>query len=92
MSAERFQPHTKVLREMHSVRDFRLVFCVDVLDCMTEDATRLLGDIVKTEEAKGGFDFLLSEPSVICEKRVVRTRLSDFNVGYSKSNVAASAL
>ena len=92
MTADRFQPHLKVLREMHSVRDFRLVLCVDVLDCMAEEATRLLGDIVKAEEAKGGFDFLLSEPSVVCEKRVVRTRLSDFNVGYSKSNVPASAL
>ena len=92
MDAHRFQPHLKVFREMHSVRDFRLVLCVDVFDCIVEDATRLLGDIVKAEEAKGGFDFLLSEPLVICEKRVVRTRLSDFNVGYSKANIPASAL
>ena len=92
MDARRFQPHLEVFRDMHSVRDFRLVLCVDVLDCMAEDSTRMLGGIVKVEEAKGGFDFLLSEPLVVCEKRVVRTRISDFNVGCSRSNVPASAL
>ena len=82
----------RVFREMHSVREFRLVFCVDVVDCMMSHALRLLGNIFQDEEARREFDYLLYEPFIICERRMLRTRVTDFIVGSTTQNVPASAL
>jgi len=78
---------------MHSGRDFRLVLCADVFDCVVERARQTLEHFVKAEKAKGGLDYLLREPLIISEKRTIRTRDSDHNVGWSKEwIVIASAL
>jgi hypothetical protein len=73
---------------MHSVRDFRLVLCVDVLDSMMPQALQLLESIVEQQ----GLFYLPCEPSVICERRMLRTRATDFAVGCMGSNIPASAL
>ena len=89
---EQRQRELKVFREMHMVRDFRLVFCVDVLDCVVESATEVLEYVVKKEKERGGFDYLFFEPLVISERRTPRTRCSDRNAGWSTLSVDASAL
>ena len=50
------QRQFEVVRKMHAVRDFRLVFCADVPDCVVEPAIKLLEDLVKEEKEKGGLD------------------------------------
>jgi hypothetical protein len=75
------------------VRYFRLVFCVDAIDCTVEQTLKFLEELVKGEEANGGFDFLSEPPSVICERRFLRTRRRDPIVGEFRSwIVGASAL
>ena len=89
----RFQHQFKVFREMHSARDFRLVFCADVFDCMVMDGLKTLERIVKAEEAMGGLGYLLQEPLVIFERRTLRTRYIDQNAGCSRSRaISATAL
>ena len=82
------QQQFKVLREMQSVRDFRLVLCADVFDCIVEPAIRELEYAVKKER---GPDYLLRKPLVISERRTPRTRCSDWSAGWSLP-VYASAL
>ena len=55
----------KVLREMHEVRKFRLVLCADAPGYRAEHVTRALKRIVEGEKARGGFDYLECEPSII---------------------------
>ena len=52
----RFQHQFRTFREMHSVRGFRLVLCVDVFDCMVEDCIETLEEVVKAEKVMGGLD------------------------------------
>jgi hypothetical protein len=80
----------RAFREMHSVREFRLVFCVDVVDCMTQHALQLLRRVLDRD--MGEFHYLSYEPSIICERRVLRTRVTDFVLGSASPNVPASAL
>ena len=92
MDDDCFQQHLKVFRGMHDVRDFRLVICVDNLDCMV-DGVQLMRRIVDAEKVKGRFDFLHCEPSLICERRMLRTRPEDFYLGWcSDWELPASAL
>ena len=61
-----------VIQEMHSVRRFRLGFCLDVSDCVIGYALETLQRILRTEELRGGFDYLLDGSFVTCERRVLR--------------------
>ena len=94
MTNRRFQQHLRAFREMHAVRGFRLVFCVDAVECMLEQSVHILETFVNEEKALRGFDYLLCEPLIVCENRLLRTRRSDFNAGWSGTipNVSASAL
>jgi hypothetical protein len=82
-----FEEQLEVIRKMHSVRSFRLVLCVDNLDCIVDEGVRLMGEIVKAVKAKGGFDFLHCEPLMVCERRTLRTRAEDY-FGLGKSGSA----
>jgi len=80
VDAPRYEQHLRVLREMHKAwRDFRLVLCADVFDCMVEYGVQTLEDIVNM----GGLDYLLYKPLIICERRTPRTRVGDYNAGWS---------
>ena len=93
MEEYHFEPQVQVFRKMHSVRDFRLVLCVDAAECTLEQSICIMEKIFKAQKAKGGFDFLLCEPLIICERRVIRTSPRDFIVGsYGRFNVPASTL
>lgn len=82
-----------VFREMHSARDFRLVLCADVYDCMVDYAVQTLEHNVNSTEVTGGLEYLLYEPLIISERRKPRTRATDQNAGWSgKMAIAASAL
>ena len=89
----RFQHQFRVFRKMHNIRSFRLVFCVDVFDCMVEDGVEMLGCAVKTERVTGGLDYLFQEPLIISERRSLRTRFIDQSAGWSVTQpIYASAL
>ena len=75
----------RVFREMYSVRDFRLVLCVDVPDCFVEIAVDILEKIVNGE--------IFQNPLIISERRTLHTRKSDWDVGSSTgASVIACAL
>jgi len=59
----------EALREMHKVRDFRPVLCVDVWDYVMKDAVWDLKWAVVKEKAKGGFNDVFPEPLVISRPR-----------------------
>ena len=59
----------KVFRKMYAIRDFQLVLCVDVWDCVGEHAKGLLKEAVAVEKAKNGFDYLPLEPLVVYSPR-----------------------
>ena len=83
----------KVFSEMHRMREFRLVLCVDVLDCIAEYAVGVLERIVEEERMNGRLDFLLCEPLIISEIRSPRTRFSDDNSGCMRGGfIRANAL
>ena len=84
--AVRFRHQFGVFREMHSVRDFRLVFCADVFDCMVEEGVETLERMVKEGH-------LSHEPLIISERRTLRTRYTDQSAGWSGGRaISASAL
>ena len=72
--ARRHQDRFKIFREMHEAREFRLMFCVDILDPVVRDATEMLERIVRVEKTEGGFDYLLHEPLIIVEMRTSGSR------------------
>jgi len=82
----------KVFRQMYRVREFRLVLCVDVLDCVVEDTMWALESIVEVERESGRLDYLVCEPLIISEMRVPRTRLVDGSADYGAWQIIASAL
>ena len=89
----RFQRQFRAFREIHSIRAFRLVLCVDVFDCMVEDGIETLGRFVKAEKVTGGLDYLLQEPLIMFERRSLRTRFVDHSGGWSVSeDIYGSAL
>ena len=59
----------EALREMHKVRDFQPVLCVDVWDHVMQDAVWYMKWVVMTEKAKGGFDDVFPELLVISRPR-----------------------
>ena len=73
----------KVFREMHSVRDFRLILCADVFDCVGGGAIYILEGIVREDEANGGLNHPAHKPMIISERRTLRTRTADDRVGSS---------
>jgi hypothetical protein len=78
---------------MHSARNFRLVFCVDVYGCMEDFALRLLQSAVDKEVADGEYKNLASgPPKITCERRTIRTRTKDYYAGATDKWVLASAL
>ncbi|KAF9780961.1 hypothetical protein BJ322DRAFT_1112347 [Thelephora terrestris] len=87
-----FPSQLKVIREMHSAREFRLVLCVDVYGCMGDFGMRRLDAAVKREEANGGFGYLKCSPVITCERRTIRTRTKDYHAGATSRWVLASAL
>ena len=87
----RFRHQFKVFGEMHSARNFRLVLCVDAFDCMVEGSIEMLERVAKAEGAVGGFG-RLQKPLIISERRTLRTCYMDYNTGWSRGGVLASAL
>jgi len=77
---------------MHNVRNFRLVLCVDVFDCMVEDSMETLERVAKAEEVVGGSDLLVQKPLIISERRTLRTCYMDQNPGWPRMGISASAL
>lgn len=59
----------QVFRDMHTVRNFRLVLCADVWDRVGEYTVEVLKRAVATEEAAKRLDYLSSEPMVVCSPR-----------------------
>lgn len=92
-SALNHRERFKVLNEMYTVREFQLVLCADVLDCITEYAVQVLERIVESEWMGGGLGYLQSKPLVISEIRSPRTRPGDEHVGRKgRDPIHASAL
>jgi hypothetical protein len=58
----------RVLRKMHSVQEFCLVFCMDVSDDILQCALREPEVMAQREEARSVFDYLYSRPIIIFEK------------------------
>ena len=84
----------EVLREMRQVRELRLVFCADVLECLERHALRKLERYVETESSRGGSDYLQEAPLIISEMRTLRSRPGRGHVGLDKKGawMFASAL
>jgi len=93
-NVQHHQRRFKMFREMYMARKFRLVLCVDGVDCVTEleDATRVLESIVKVEKAKGGLDYFPYEPLIVAEIRSPRTRRNDYPVAWGVRGIPNSAL
>ena len=85
VDAAKYRRQFRVFREMHKARDFHLVLCADVFDCMVEHAIQTLEHIVNTREVNGGLDYLLCEPLIISERRTPHTRITDFNTGWASN-------
>lgn len=56
-----YERQFKVFREMHDARDFRLVLCADVFECMVEHAVETLRHAVSTREVNGELAYVLCE-------------------------------
>lgn len=54
-----------MLREIYSVREFRLVLCAEVFGCAEKHAVDALKHILEDEGKDGGLDYLRHKPSVI---------------------------
>lgn len=67
--ASRHHRRFEVLREMHEVRSFRLVFHVDVWDRVGEYTMRVLKQAVAAEKAGVGFDSRFPEPLLVYSPR-----------------------
>jgi hypothetical protein len=88
--APRYLRQFRTFHEMHKTRDFRLVLCADVFDCIVERAIQRLKHIV---DVNGGLDYLLHKPLIISERRTPRTRITDSSTGrFWYSPKTASAL
>ena len=64
----KYKSHFALFREMHSVRRFRLVLCLDVSHCVVLYALEILQGILRTER----FRYLLGGPFITYERRVLR--------------------
>jgi hypothetical protein len=71
----------KVFHEMHRVREFQLVLCADVLECVEKYATELLENArVKVGRKPGGPEFL-RKALVISERRSPQIRFCGASAG-----------
>ena len=61
---------------MHIGLDFRLVLCADVSDCMVKHGIWMLKRIAKASQ-------LPRDPLIVSERRTLRARSTDCNVGWS---------
>jgi len=77
--SQEYQQQLRVFHEMHSVRDFRLVLCADVSECMVECAIETLEHIVKE-----GLDHLPHKPLIAFERRSLYTHLRDGGAAWSR--------
>jgi hypothetical protein len=59
----------EAFREMYTVRGIRLTLCADVWDRVGEHAVQILKRVVAVEKAARGFDYLLSELTVVYNPR-----------------------
>ena len=55
----------EVFREVHKVRNFRLVLCVEAQWDRTGMSYEVIKRIIAAEQAAGGFDYLSSHPLVV---------------------------
>ncbi|KAF9642465.1 hypothetical protein BDM02DRAFT_3264464 [Thelephora ganbajun] len=62
----------KALRRVHRIREFELVLCADVWDGVGEYSVEKLKRAVAVEKARGTFDNIFQEPSVIYSPRESR--------------------
>ena len=74
---EALQHHRQLraFREMHKLREFRLVLCAEVWHRIGEHSVRVLEEAVAVEKAKGGFDIGFPEPLVVYRPRESQTTL-----------------
>ena len=87
----KYQP--LVLSGMHRMREFQLVLCADVLDCIAEYAVQVLERTVGVERKHGGLGYLLPKALVISEIRSPRSRPIDDRVDRKgRHPIYASAL
>lgn len=87
------QERFRLFRKMYQAREFRLVLCLDVSNCIEEYAMQTMDDIVSAGGTKGGLDYLHCEPFIICEERIPRPRYGDSSAGGGGEHVVfASAL
>ncbi|KAF9789279.1 hypothetical protein BJ322DRAFT_1041722 [Thelephora terrestris] len=82
----------RVLREMYSMQEFRLVFCADVSDDNILRALQELEIMVRREEARGAFDYLRYRPIVIFERRMLGILAGGWDRGSWMEILVASAL
>jgi len=75
----------QVFREMRQVRDFRLVLCADVWDCIGWYSVGVLKCAVAAEKAKGGFDSFSSDPMVIFNPRASSYEFIEMAFAYRPS-------
>ena len=59
----------EAFREMYTVRDFRLVLCVNVWDRVEEYTVGVMKRVVEEEKTAGRLDYLFSEPVVVYSPR-----------------------
>ena len=87
------QRQLRAFREMHSVGNFRLVLCADVSESSVKRVMEILEPISRAETVEGGSDHMLYKPPIVVERRILRTRPTDNDVGFSwKEDIVASAL
>jgi hypothetical protein len=77
VEASRHHMWFKAFREMHKVREFRLMLCADVWDCAGVYAVCTLQQAVAAEKAQRGFDGVFSEPLVISRPRGSSAEVSE---------------
>ena len=75
MGIRQHLPEFDVFREIHKVRNFRLVLCADVRVCAGEYPVRVLEEGVATEREKGEFEDSFPETLVIHSPRAFRAGL-----------------
>jgi len=83
-SAEEAEWHRgifEVLREMYTVRDFRLVLTAETVDCLEEYTVGAVKQAVATEKAAKRLDYLSSEPMVV---HIPQSTLYPLYLSYSR--------
>jgi hypothetical protein len=83
MTVRYYRRQLRKFRNVCYTRNFRLGFCADVSDYMVEWAVGILEHIVEVAKRRGELDYLPSEPLIISERRMVRTRYWDCHAGRS---------